>query len=133
MAELGYACEWQVLNSRDFGVPQNRERVFLVGHLGTDSTEKVFPFATDYPKTDELQGQRGIISNTLARGDRKSVGVYPVDSGGGYRADCTESERLPQGIVLKKGDDPKLVDRAKTLDTRIGALPNFAETYVIEK
>lgn len=39
----GYSCEWQVLNSKDFGVPQNRERVFIVGHLGNGSGRKVFP------------------------------------------------------------------------------------------
>jgi len=30
--ELGYDCQWQVLNSKNHGVPQNRERVFIVGH-----------------------------------------------------------------------------------------------------
>ncbi len=30
---LGYDLQWQVLNSKNFGVPQNRERVFIVGHL----------------------------------------------------------------------------------------------------
>jgi DNA (cytosine-5)-methyltransferase 1 len=34
LADLGYAVEWQVLNSKDFGVPQNRERIFIVGYLG---------------------------------------------------------------------------------------------------
>ncbi|MBS8091425.1 DNA (cytosine-5-)-methyltransferase, partial [Streptococcus suis] len=29
MDELGYDVEWQVLNSKDFQVPQNRERVFI--------------------------------------------------------------------------------------------------------
>lgn len=33
MDEAGYDCRWQVLNSKDFGVPQNRERVFLVANL----------------------------------------------------------------------------------------------------
>jgi DNA (cytosine-5)-methyltransferase 1 len=33
--ELGYDVWWQVLNSKDFGVPQNRERVFIVGHFRT--------------------------------------------------------------------------------------------------
>lgn len=43
--ELGYDCEWQVLNSKNFGVPQNRERVFIVGHLRGTSGREVFPIA----------------------------------------------------------------------------------------
>ncbi|HEM4388965.1 TPA: DNA cytosine methyltransferase, partial [Streptococcus suis] len=31
--DLGYDAEWQVFNSKNFGVPQNRERVFIIGHL----------------------------------------------------------------------------------------------------
>jgi len=43
LTDLGYFVEWQVLNSKDFGVPQNRERVFIVGHLGGEPSRKVFP------------------------------------------------------------------------------------------
>ena len=39
----GYDAEWQVLNSKDFRVPQNRERVFIIGHLRGRSTSEVFP------------------------------------------------------------------------------------------
>jgi DNA (cytosine-5)-methyltransferase 1 len=31
IAELGYVAHWKVLNARDFGLPQNRPRVFIVG------------------------------------------------------------------------------------------------------
>jgi len=34
LADIGYNVEWQVLNSKDFGVPQNRERVFIIGYFG---------------------------------------------------------------------------------------------------
>lgn len=43
MDKGGYDAEWQVINSKDFGVPQNRERCFVIGHLRGRSAEKVFP------------------------------------------------------------------------------------------
>jgi len=43
LQELGYSLEWMVLNSRYFGVPQNRERIFIIGYLGTITTPTVFP------------------------------------------------------------------------------------------
>lgn len=82
MEELGYGVEWQVLNSRYFGVPQNRERVFIIGHLGGFSGRAVFPLTEDGGSSDELQGQRDsrtIIVNTLLNGDRESVGTYVAD------------------------------------------------------
>ena len=44
LTKLGYDVQWQVLNSKNFGVPQNRERVFIVGHLRGTSRPKIFPF-----------------------------------------------------------------------------------------
>lgn len=49
LTELGYCVEWQVLNSKDFGVPQNRERVFIIGHLGIECFRKVFPIERNVP------------------------------------------------------------------------------------
>lgn len=43
LTDLGYSVQWQVLNSKDFGVPQNRERVYIVGAFGTKCSPKVFP------------------------------------------------------------------------------------------
>ena len=41
--EFGYDCQWSVLNSKNFGVPQNRERVYIVGHLRGTPRPEVFP------------------------------------------------------------------------------------------
>lgn len=43
MDELGYDVEWQVLNSKDFQVPQNRERVFIIGHSRRYRPRFLFP------------------------------------------------------------------------------------------
>jgi DNA (cytosine-5)-methyltransferase 1 len=43
--ELGYDVQWQVLNSKDYGVPQSRERVYIVGNLGGTPRPQVFPAA----------------------------------------------------------------------------------------
>ena len=43
MADLGYGVEYAVLNSKDFGVPQNRERVYIICDSTGRSTGKIFP------------------------------------------------------------------------------------------
>ena len=47
LSDLGYRVEWQVLNSKDFGVPQNRERIFIVGHLRGECSRQVLPIGED--------------------------------------------------------------------------------------
>lgn len=43
MAERGYSVEWKVYNSKDYGVPQNRERVYIVGHHGDSTGQPLLP------------------------------------------------------------------------------------------
>lgn len=43
LGNIGYWVEWQTLNSKHFGVPQNRERVFIVGHLRDGGFKQIFP------------------------------------------------------------------------------------------
>lgn len=43
MDKLGYDIEWQIFNSKYHSVPQNRERVYTVGHLRRYGERKVFP------------------------------------------------------------------------------------------
>ena len=41
LSDLGYIVQWTLLNSADFQVPQRRERVFIEGYLGGESTGEV--------------------------------------------------------------------------------------------
>ena len=46
LESLGYTNYWKVLNAKDYGVPQNRERVFVVSILGE---HKPYEFADKIP------------------------------------------------------------------------------------
>jgi len=66
LAELGYSLQWQVLNSKDFGVPQNRERVFIIGYLAKSSPPKVFPIRETIQVNNKQKEKLSMqISNTL--------------------------------------------------------------------
>jgi len=57
LSDMGYDVEWQVLNSKDFGVPQSRERVYIVGHFGNRSPRKVFPITGNVRETSIITGK----------------------------------------------------------------------------
>ena len=42
----GYDVKWKLLDAADFNVPQNRERVFLIGFRKDLSVNYIFPSST---------------------------------------------------------------------------------------
>lgn len=64
--ELGYRIQWEVLNSKNFGVPQNRERVFIVGHLREESRQEIFSLR----KNDARNSEQHVPFEKAPRGVR---------------------------------------------------------------
>ena len=72
--ELGYNVEWQVFNSKHY-VPQNRERVFIIGHLREKCSGKIFPFRQNPKAVSGLQEQA--VNTLTARYEKgQATGSY---------------------------------------------------------
>jgi DNA (cytosine-5)-methyltransferase 1 len=108
--ELGYDCQWELLDSQNFGVPQHRERIFLIANLRGKPRPKVFPIGrTDSKNVDETEENEIKISQ-WRRGyfrDYKSNGVPTLTANMG-----TGGHNVP----FVTGRKPKEIDVFPTID-----------------
>lgn len=98
LTNLGiYSIEWAVLNSKHFGVPQNRERVFIVGYPREFGVGKIFPIRQStgfYSETGKNQEKVYNIASTLKARDYANWAgnfIYQLPRGknqGGIKTEC---------------------------------------------
>ena len=154
LADLGYRVEWQVLNSKNFGVPQNRERVFIVGYLGERSGQEIFPLTTYSQSASvvalqqlnkaESQGNRIYDSSGLATtlasqagGLGAKTGLYQIDTQV-RRLTPTECERLqgfPDGWTAGLSDTQryKTLGNAVTVPVVTAVINQLVKTFINDK
>ena len=114
----GYTIEWQLLNT-SWVLPQNRERIYLIGHLAGRSIPGVFPITEDdcLPTTKTQSQSQAKISTTLkANGNMNADDTYIIPkkaatltaggNSGGLHSDMTVICQLPRG--KNKGADLKI-------------------------
>ena len=119
--ELGYDVEWQVLNSKNFGVPQNRERVFIVGHLRGECARNVFPIFGENAKSDDQQSKIEIIGNTK----------NPNGTGQGRGSIVYNSNGLVGTLLARDYKEPKQIAIPNEIK-KFGVLqPNFNQSGVV--
>ena len=87
MGELGYDIGWQLFNTKNFGIPQNRERVYVVGHSRAAGRKQVFPLigadAEDSFHIDIIGHRNGYRRNTQVFAESGGVEALSTCQGGG--------------------------------------------------
>jgi DNA (cytosine-5)-methyltransferase 1 len=118
----GYRLEWQLLNTKWF-LPQNRERVYLVGYIGDGSRGQVFPLEKNNRKVAKISKEQTFqITNFSEREygwknyapclkardyeDPKAVKIIAAQRGRSYRGSKGFRE-------IKDGDCPTIPARAR--------------------
>ncbi|UIB81217.1 C-5 cytosine-specific DNA methylase [Flyfo myovirus Tbat2_7] len=101
--ELGYDVEWRVYNSKDFGVPQNRERVYIIGHLREDSGREVFPLFGE----NEAVNQSTINDLTRPGNPRHGKRGNVLGTDGISSALTATDYKLPKQIMVKVKENTK--------------------------
>jgi DNA (cytosine-5)-methyltransferase 1 len=140
--ELGYDAEWQVLNSKNFGVPQNRERVFIIAHLRGERTYRVFPIRGEderFNTNGEINQVGNIGKSDNFGGNPQVTRVYDINGisptlntmqGGGREPKILVKEATKQGYaVADVGDSINFSHpNSKTRRGRVGK--NIANTLL---
>jgi DNA (cytosine-5)-methyltransferase 1 len=124
MGELGYDIEWQLFNTKNFGIPQNRERVYVVGHLRAKGRKQVFPLvgADEEDSNDVMQIGRQKSNrnnpNQYIKYDSNGCGACLSTMGGGGLEPHTAIP-IMFGIDYNKGGKEREI--SNTITTRYSA------------
>lgn len=122
--ELGYNSYWQVLNAKNYGIPQNRERVFAISIRKDIDTGYEFPIGFDNGKRlkDILEtevDEKFYLSSNKVNLFMKQGNVNP--SGNGMNGNVCTSD-ICNTLTTNKGEGPKYADDgvSPTLNTMQG-------------
>lgn len=128
MDQLGYDSEWQIFNSKYHSVPQNRERVYTVGHLRSRGRKQVFPLrssdAEDSVSINIIGHRDGYRRNTQVFDPRGVVEALDTAEGGG-RGHHTAVPMF--GIDFNVGGQERAIANAVTTRNTMAGVTNIKQ------
>ena len=96
LTDIGYTVECELLNTRNFSIPQNRERIYIVCYLGDRGRPKVFPIGEDGRSFKQEQDK--VIAHTThpRSGDPNQGGTGPLsrNDGNSYCLDTGNAQAV---------------------------------------
>ena len=124
--EVGYDAEWEVLNSKEY-VPQNRERVFVVGHLRGRGGSEIFPLERadrenrvhgighrdGYRRNTQVFSPDG-ITEALDTGQGGGRGHYTIEVIGHSREYKGVCKNDKERVIGQGGGCPRLFEQRTT-------------------
>ena len=123
-ANIGdYRLEWQLLNTKWF-LPQNRERIYLVGCLGKGSGKQIFPITKNNKQVDETRTNPNTCTLTTRYKASTSQGSYIAECNKVSQEEIIVGDfRNDEGFRPRKdGDSPCLATR-RCSETDISTMP----------
>lgn len=128
LEDIGYNNYYQVLNAKDFGIPQNRERVFIISIRKDIDTGFTFPepFKLELRLKDMLENEvdeKYYLSEKMISYFTKNEKVQAA-KGNGFKFTPSDGENIAKTITTKAGSrmDDNFIDENKIEVTRLGGL-----------
>lgn len=109
LGQAGYDLEWQIFNSKDYGVAQNRERVYTLGHLRSRGRRQVLPVRRE--SSSHLKQLIGGMQSYRVY-DTSGISTTLVGEGGGVGAK-TGLYMIDQSLTA-----PKVTNTARCITAR---------------
>ena len=139
----GYTIEWQLLNT-SWLLPQNRERIYLIGHLAGRSQPGVFPITEDdclFTTKKQSQSQAQISTTIKANGNMNADDTYIIPktastlTGGGHSGGLHSDMTIIQINPSKESGGKQPYQQNRVFDERgiSPALTRHNSNYAISR